>query len=129
MIFTIHKPMTSLWLPNYTQFTKIGDYKGYTVTLSDLSPLVEKIEYFPIKNSKNKVKMPVADGVKMLYDLFMKDIWGLTFFKKYTQLDAFGYFAVKLVPRFLGSDEKLSWNGYFWTQQVLRLLAEGKLTC
>ena len=72
--------------------------------------------------------MPVADGVKMLYDLFMKEICGLTFFEKHTQFDAFGYFAVKLVPGFLPKSEKLSWNGYFWTQQAYRLKAEGKLT-
>lgn len=118
--------MSSVWLPNYTQFTKIGKYQGHEVVLGDLSPLVTEIKYFPIAN--NKVKMPVNVGVKMLYDLFIKDIWGLTFFQKCTQFDAFGYFAVKLVPRFLPKSEKLSWNGYFWTQQAYRLKAEGKLT-
>ena len=116
--------MTSLWLPNYTGSTKIGKYQGHEVVLSDLSPLVTEIQYFPIKSSK--VNMPIAIGVKMLYDLFMKDIWGL--FEKHTQYNAFGYFAVRLAPGFLSSVEKLSWNGYFWTQQVQRLKAEGKLS-
>ena len=74
--------MSSVWLPNYTQFTKIGKYQGHEVVLGDLSPLVTEIKYFPIAN--NKVKMPVNVGVKMLYDLFIKDIWGLTFFQKCT---------------------------------------------
>ena len=55
--------MSSVWLPNYTQFTKIGKYQGHEVVLGDLSPLVTEIKYFPIKSSNNNVKMPIkAEG-------------------------------------------------------------------
>ena len=120
--------MTTVAWIQITDYTEIGKYQGHPVIISDLAPDTDKIENFPIKSSGNKVKMPTENGVEMLYQLFINEIWQW-FENDYTQLDAFGYFAVRMIPeKFLGQIKSILWNQVFWTQQAHRLKEEGKLT-
>ena len=115
-----------MWIKNYTLHTPIGEYKGHKVLLGDLIVEIDKIVDFSLSSTKGKVKMPFSSGVEMLYDLFIKDIWKW-FNGEYTQVDAFGYFILKLIPKITRKDYTLSCHK-FWVQEIFKMRDSGKLT-
>ena len=116
--------MTTMWIENYKLYTPIGEYEGNQVVLGDLMP--DKIVDFPLSSTKGKVKMSLNMGVEMLYDLFIKDIWKW-FSDEYTQVNAFGYFTLQLIPKLTRKEYTLTCHK-FWVQETLKMKESGKLT-
>ncbi len=118
--------MTSMWIENYNLYSHIGEYEGEKVVLGDLMPETPKIVNFPLSSTKGKVKMSLHMGVEMLYDLFIKDIWKW-FSDEYTQVNAFGYFTLQLIPKLTRKDYTLACHN-FWVQEIFKMRDSGKLT-
>ena len=118
--------MTSMWIENYNLYSHIGEYKGNQVVLGDLMPETSKIVNFPLSSTKGKVKMPLSVGVEILYDLFIRDIWNW-FSDTQTQVNAFGYFTLKLIPKITKKDYTLACHN-FWVQETFKMRDSGKLT-
>jgi hypothetical protein len=118
----------STWITHITEGKKIGEYQGYEVTLGDLSPDTEKFVNFPVKSSKDKVCMPLEEGVNMLYELFQKDYKEDLMKEGKSEYNAFGMFSVNICKNnFLKGMKKLLWNQYFWQEETIKLKAAGKL--